>query len=155
MSTITNNFAEGANVFNAGSTLNGDIHITDCTINQYGWKQSKALGRGAEAAHEKSVDYPVYAFVMNASMAEAVVAKMRGYMEGKSRSQAKDIMRSVRAAQDAGVIRRMTYDEMKEAFPEHCPKQKSSVSKYTKEDESPYDDDPAFEAMVEEFRGML
>lgn len=34
MSQITNNYAPGSCVFQAGSTMNGDVHIEDCTIYQ-------------------------------------------------------------------------------------------------------------------------
>ena len=45
MATITNNYAEGACVFMAGSTQNGDVYITDSAISQYG----KSLNKSEEA----------------------------------------------------------------------------------------------------------
>lgn len=94
-----------------------------------------------------------YPFVIDPSMAEGVVDRIRFYMQGKDRSQPRDIMMAVRAAQDAGVTRRITYKEMQEAFPEYCPNSPASVSKYTKEDETPYTDE-AFKDMVKGFEKM-
>lgn len=34
MANITNHYAPGSCVFQAGSSMNGDVYITDCTINQ-------------------------------------------------------------------------------------------------------------------------
>ena len=94
-----------------------------------------------------------YPFVIDPSMADAVVKRIRFYMQGKDRSQPRDIMMPVRAAQDAGVIRRITYKEMQESFPEFCPNSRASVSKYTKEDDTPYTDE-AFKDMVKVFGKM-
>ena len=94
-----------------------------------------------------------YPFVTISSLTDAIVTKILSYLQGKSPSQAKDVMKPIRAAQDAGVIRRITFEEMKTAFPEYCPKSKSSVSYYTKEDETPYTEQ-AFEDMVEEFQKL-
>lgn len=90
-------------------------------------------------------------FVINAALADIIVDKIKTYLVNKDRTQPKDIMRPIRAAQDAGVIRRITYEEMELAFPEYCPASKSSVTKYTKEDEIPYIDQ-AYQDLVEEFR---
>ena len=65
----------------------------------------------------------------------------------------KDVMKPLRAAQEAGLIRRITYNEMNAIFPEYCPKCRSSVSKYTNEDEHLYFDQ-AYKDMVEEFKAM-
>ena len=102
---------------------------------------------------EKGVGASCYPFVIDQSMAEAVVDRIRSYMQGKDRSQPRDIMMAVRAAQDAGVIRRIRYNEMQEAFPDFCPNSPASVSKYTKEDETPYTDE-AFKDMVKVFGRM-
>lgn len=102
---------------------------------------------------EKGVGASCYPFVIDQSMAEAVVDRIRSYMQGKDRSQPRDIMMAVRAAQDAGVIRRIRYNEMQDAFPDFCPNSPASVSKYTKEDETPYTDE-AFKDMVKGFEKM-
>lgn len=97
---------------------------------------------------------PLYPFVTSTAHTDAVISKILSYLEGKAPSQAKDVMKPLRAAQDAGVIRRITYEEMKAAFPAYCPASKASVSKYTKEDEMPYIDQ-AFKDMVEDFRAQV
>ena len=51
------------------------------------------------------------------------------------------------------MIRRIRYNEMQDAFPDFCPNSPASVSKYTKEDETPYTDE-AFKDMVKGFERM-
>ena len=54
MSNITNNYAEGSCVFEAGSSQNGDVHIT-APIYQGGTKEGVALGNGASVAAESKI----------------------------------------------------------------------------------------------------
>lgn len=123
-----------------------------------GWELAKARIEAEEASagmDKEGEDEKVeYGFVVDQRYAEAVVELVLSYMDGKDRSQAKDIMKPIRAAQDAGVIRRITFEEMQLAFPDYCPTSKSSVSKYTKEDDTPYSDE-AFKAMVKDFKSLL
>lgn len=136
-----------------------------------GWYANN--GDSEYVAHEKSKDFILepdhkrkeakptiddkvnspYPFIIIPSLEDAIISKILSYLEGKTPSQAKDVMKPLRAAQDAGVIRRITYEEMKTVFPEYCPISKSSVSKYTKEDEMPYIDQ-AFKDMVVDFKAM-
>lgn len=52
MTNITNNFAAGSCIFQAGSTLNGDIHIENCTFNQ-GTKKDKEESSGDSAGRKE------------------------------------------------------------------------------------------------------
>ena len=121
-----------------------------------GWEVAKARieAEEASACMDVSEDEKVeYGFVVDQRYADDVVALILSYMNGKDRSQAKDIMKPIRAAQDAGVIRRISYDEMKNTFPDFCPTSKSSVSKYTNDTETPYVDQ-SFKDMVVEFERL-
>lgn len=48
MSNITNNYAEGSCIFKAGSSQNGDVHITGGTFNQGGLSSVVAKGTHQE-----------------------------------------------------------------------------------------------------------
>lgn len=88
--------------------------------------------------------------VINSAQADKVIALLHQLMDGKSKP--KDVMMPVRAAMEAGVIRRPTWEEFREEFPD-AVKQKSSFSTYTNPVENPYDDG-AFRRTVEEFRSV-
>ena len=77
-----------------------------------------------------------------------ILAKISEYQSGKSKP--KDVIEPVRAAIDAGVIRRPTYDEYSDvtAF---CTTSKSSFSQYTNPDNTPYYGE-AYNKMVDSFR---
>lgn len=100
--------------------------------------------------NKSSENQNTYPFVINSALASFIITKIQTYLKDKKRTQPKDVMRPVRAAQDAGMIRRITYEEMKLAFPGYCPASRSSVIKYTREDEKPYTDN-AFIEMVKDF----
>lgn len=121
-----------------------------------GWELARERIEAMEASASVNVGEDVkveYGFVVDQRYAEAVVRRILSYMDGKERAQAKDIMKPIRAAQDAGVIRRISYDEMKKFFPDFCPTSKSSVSKYTNDTETPYMDQ-TFREMVREFERL-
>ena len=100
-----------------------------------------------------STDNSFYSFVTSDLHRDEIIYKIKVYLKGKKPNQAKDVMKPLRAAQEAGLIRRITYNEMNAIFPEYCPKIKSSVSKYTNEGEYRYIDQ-AYKDMVEEFKAM-
>ncbi len=92
-----------------------------------------------------------YPFVVNEAIAHEVYKKLMTYLKNKERCQAKDIMMPFRAAQEAGVIRRITYKEMKQAFPDYCPSSATSVSHYTAPGTNHYSDIAAFKYIVQDF----
>ena len=136
-----------------------EMHIAEGGIgvqNVYYGNNGKPKNTAHEMRAEPTIDDKVnspYPFIIIPSLEDAIISKIHSYLEGKTPSQARDVMKPLRAAQDAGVIRRITYEEMKTAFPKYCPISKSSVSKYTKEDEMPYIDQ-AFKDMVVDFKAM-
>ena len=89
-------------------------------------------------------------FINTASMAGTIIAKIREYQSGKTKP--KDVSMPIRAAIDAGVIRRPTYEEY------CCIKTfanipKSSFSEYTNPDKTPYYGE-AYEAIVDYFKTL-
>ena len=98
---------------------------------------------------EKESQAPNYAFVIKPHQTEEIIKIILSYLEGKS--SPKDVMMPIRAACDAGVIRKPTYEEVKMAFPNYCPKCKSSVNNYTNPDNQPYIGE-AYQKMIEEFK---
>lgn len=89
-------------------------------------------------------------FVARSEQSEDVVAYIRQLMAGKE--SPKDILKPLRAAQDAGVIRRPSWGDYKSAFPRSGVKNKSSLTKYTDPVMQPYQDDNSFAEMVEDFK---
>ena len=114
-------------------------------------KNIKVVNRKAPA-FETSEQNP-YTFIINQSLADVVIKKLHTYLDGKDPSQAKDVMKPFRAALEAGVIRRITFEEMKIAFPDYCPKSKTSVSMYTQDNSTPYIDE-GYHSMVEDFKKL-
>lgn len=86
-------------------------------------------------------------FIINMCKSKATIELMRTYMSGKKTP--KDIMMPVRAAIDAGVIRRPTDSEFRKIFPE-ISVPKSSFSNYTNPDKMPYFD-AAYKTLVAKF----
>lgn len=89
-------------------------------------------------------------FVIRSEQSEEVIAYIKELMASKTNP--KDILKPLRAAQDAGVIRRPTWDEFQRAFPDSGVRSKSSLTTYTKADAKPYENDKSFEEMVEDFK---
>ena len=116
--------------------------------------QKRVVSINADNNGHKGKTKEKFSFVIISTLTNTVISKILSYLEGKSPSQAKDVMKPIRAAQDAGVIRRITFEEMLLTFPDYCPNSKASVSKYTKEDDTPYSDE-AFKAMVKDFISLL
>ena len=80
--------------------------------------------------------------------ANTIITRLHQMMEGKQKP--KDVMMPVRAAMDAGVIRRPTEDEFYQEFGKNKVKAKSSISQYTDPTKTPYKD-ADFEAMKSVF----
>ena len=97
-----------------------------------------------------------YPFVINTNKAEEIIGLLTDYMKGFDLSKPKDLMMPVRAAFDAGVIRKPTYSEFEKALPGLAPKNSSSFDKYLRPDiTNPYDMIPAYEDMRKAFEALL
>jgi len=95
---------------------------------------------------------PFTSAVIDTTKAEAVIALLRLLMEGKTKP--KDVLMPVRAAMDAGVIRRPTWEEFYKEFGSYRLKSKSSFSDYTNPDKSPYTG-ADFQMMKERFSQLM
>lgn len=93
----------------------------------------------------------VFTFINDSKNADLILSKIKKYQSGKTK--AKDLAMPVRAAIDAGVIRRPSfceYDDV-EGFAK-IPK--SSLSDYTKPSLHPYDG-ASYENIVKEFKNIV
>lgn len=90
--------------------------------------------------------------VIDASKAAEVIILLRQLMEGKTKP--KDVLMPVRAAMDAGVIRRPTWEEFCQEFGLWRVKNKSSFSDYTNPDNQPYIG-VDFELIKDKFRQLM
>ena len=90
--------------------------------------------------------------VIDVRKLDAVVALLHQLMEGKTKP--KDVLMPVRAAVEAGVIRRPTWEEFCQEFGSWRVKNKSSFSDYTNPDNKPYAG-ADFEMMKDKFRGLV
>jgi hypothetical protein len=95
---------------------------------------------------------PFTSAVIDTTKAEAVIALLRQLMEGKTKP--KDVLMPVRAAMDAGVIRRPTWEEFYKEFGSYRLKSKTSFSDYTNPDKSPYTG-ADFQMMKERFSQLM
>ena len=84
--------------------------------------------------------------------AALVTRRLHELMEGKTRP--KDVLMPVRAAMDAGALRRPTWPEFCSEFGRGRLRCKSSLSNYTQPDIAPYQGS-AFDEMVKEFRNLI
>ena len=82
---------------------------------------------------------------------DAIVGLICRLMEGKTKP--KDVMMPVRAAMEAGVIRRPTWEEFCSEFGKDRIKSKASFSDYTNPENKPYDG-ADFETMKEAFQAL-
>lgn len=87
-------------------------------------------------------------FIVSTTYTDAILSRIRDWANLKSKP--KDKLMALRAAIDAGVIRRPTEKEFKTAFPD-IKVPKSSLSDYTNPANTPYTDS-AFSNLVEEFK---
>ena len=89
--------------------------------------------------------------VVNMAKVDAIVDLLCQLMEGKTKP--KDVMMPIRAAIDAGVIRRPTWEEFCSEFGKDRIKSKASFSDYTNPENKPYDG-ADFETMKEAFQAL-
>lgn len=118
-------------------------------------------GKKDEGAGQKEQDNPssplnsISPFtpaVIDTTKADAVIALLRQLMEGKTKP--KDVLMPVRAAMEAGVIRRPTWEEFCQEFGSYRLKSKTSFSDYTNPDNSPYTG-ADFQMMKDKFRQLM
>lgn len=87
--------------------------------------------------------------VIKPDLVDVILQKLHELVDTKVKP--KDVMEPIRAAMDAGVIRRPTWAEFRAEFGENKLKQKSSLTKYENYEYAGED----FKVMVEEFRMLL
>ena len=79
---------------------------------------------------------------------DQIIAVLKQMMEGKT--QARDIIRPIRAAMDIGLIRRPTFREFIETFQPEVHIAKSTFSDYTNPDNAPFMGDDLYDNIKEE-----
>ena len=102
-----------------------------------------------ESTDDGSIIVGFSSAVIVLSKSKNIIEKIHQLMENKTKP--KDIMMPIRAAMDAGVIRRPTWEEFCCEFGNNRVKSKSSLSDYTNPKNKPYDG-ADFEAMREAFK---
>lgn len=103
-----------------------------------------------EAGRVQSEDFKTLAF--SPECADIVISRLHILMKGKIKPR--DVLMPLRAAIEAGAIRRPTWAEFISEF--GCKiASKTSLSAYTDPTKDKYDDDPQFLAMVDDFRQMI
>ena len=103
-------------------------------------------------SEEPPMSSPFTPAVIDTTKAEAVIALLRQLMESKTKP--KDVLMPVRAAMDAGVIRRPTWEEFCQEFGSYRLKSKTSFSDYTNPDNKPYAG-ADFGMMKDKFRQLM
>lgn len=93
-----------------------------------------------------------YTLVTKPAAAKAVVAKLHELMDRQVKP--KDVLMPLRAAMDAGALKRPTWEGFQREFGETIVKQKSSFSKYTNPQERCYEG-AAYEVMVHQFGELI
>lgn len=119
---------------------NQHIHMGNQTV------KDSPITKDAPANEAPSMGFA--AAVIDNAKAEAVIELLRRLMIGKQKP--KDVMMPVRAAMEAGVIRRPTWEEFCSEFGIDLLKSKSSFSDYTNPARKPYEGED-FEALKSQF----
>ncbi len=139
--------------------INGDKHVHQAgsvmfkfvqynVPGQQGDRKQQAEKEAAEAGNSS----PFTPAVIDVSKAPEVISLIRQLMDGKTKP--KDVLMPVRAAMEAGVIRRPTWEEFCQEFGSWRLKSKASLSEYTNPGNKPYAG-PDFEAMTDQFRRLV
>lgn len=105
-----------------------------------------------EQSHPQEDESQSVPIVIDKGKVKEVIALLRQLMEGKTKP--KDVLMPVRAAMEAGVIRRPTWEEFCQEFGSYRLKSKTSFSDYTNPDKSPYTG-ADFQMMKEKFRQLV
>lgn len=116
-------------------------------VEQKGYS-NKSIGN----SHDNNLTSLDYSFVIKNELATIIIEKIRDLVKGKT--SPKDKMMPIRAAQDAGVIRRPTYSEIKKAFGDDFIAN-SSFHNYTDPTKEPFDQDNSFKMLKEEFKKLI
>lgn len=90
--------------------------------------------------------------VVSPECADKVISRLHVLMEGKLKPR--DLLMPLRAAMEAGAIRRPTWAEFAAEFGFKCTS-KASLSGYTDPTKDKYDDEPQFWVMVDDFRRLI
>lgn len=101
---------------------------------------------------KKNPDPLTYPFIIHGEYTEEIEQKLHALLKGKT--SPKDRMMPIRAAIDAGVIRRPTYTELQSTFGKDFVAN-SSYHNYTNPDKHPYDANPSFTLLVSEFKKIV
>ena len=101
---------------------------------------------------QKTFDISNYPFIIKSECAERVINKLLSLV--KDKKGPKDKVMPVRAAIDAGAIRRPTFAEIQDTFGKGFVS-KSSYHNYTNPDQHPYDANPSFTLLVSEFKKIV
>ena len=135
------------------SILRGDAEKLGLTLDDSAFREQK----GGLNKDEKGVlkAKPMKSFrllVTKPEAADKVLTRLHLLIDIKT--QPKDIVMPIRAAMDAGAIRRPTWEEFCKEFGNDKISGKSSFSDYTNPEKQPYTGS-AFFAMVDEFKKMI
>ena len=103
-----------------------------------------------EAGRVQSEEFKTLAF--SPECADKVISRLHVLMEGKIKPR--DVLMPLRAAIEAGAIRRPTWAEFISEFGSKLAS-KTSLSDYTDPTKDKYGDDPQFLALVDDFRQMI
>ena len=103
-----------------------------------------------EAGRVESEDFKKLAF--SPECADKVISRLHVLMKGKLKPR--DVLMPLRAAIEAGAIRRPTWAEFISEFGMKLAS-KTSLSDYTDPTKDKYGDDPQFLALVDDFRQMI
>lgn len=144
---IHNHFEKDSNCQVFQGPITGCVFAMPGSVVRMGKEKVNDVEVEEEEALQRADSCP---FVVRNEQSEDVVAYIMGLMMGKETP--KDILKPLRAAQDAGVIRRLSWGDFKCAFPRSGVKNKSSLTKYTDPVVQPYQDDNSFAEMVEDFK---
>ena len=100
----------------------------------------------------EEVDITIYPFVVDGKYARIVIDKIKALTKGKT--SPKDKMMPIRAAIDAGVIRRPSYTEIQKAFGNNFVAN-SSYHNYTNPNQNPFQVNQSFSLLVSEFKKII
>ena len=127
--------------------------LTACSTELNEWVNNHYDGYLGEEIQRALKDKRLFlAVVTKQQKAEAIIAYIHQLMEGKQKP--KDVMMPIRAAIDAGVIRRPTEEEFCDEFGKDRVKAKSSINDYTNPLKIPYDGND-YETMKSEFQKLF
>jgi hypothetical protein len=135
------------------SILRGDAEKLGLTLDDSAFhEQKESLKKDEEALMKVKPMKSFRLLVTKPEVADKVLARLHQLIDIKT--QPKDIVMPIRAAMDAGAIRRPTWEEFCKEFGNDKISGKSSLSDYTNPEKQPYAGS-AFSAMIDEFRKMI